>query len=159
MAEVSYIDVWQQEDARVQADAIALWRNLKALPSAAEEDRAKYLCVVAYVDADLVGVSTIDLRTMEAVKSRVGFFRCLVIPSYRQQSVATELTVRCYKVLETWSLDNPNEQLKGMGAVIESAHLTEKSKDPIWPLTGLTVIGYTPRGDQIRLAWFNHARL
>ena len=159
MSNIVYSDVWQQVDAQVQADAIAMWRGLRALPPGTEEDRTKSLCIVAYVGADLIGVSTIGLRQVDLVRSRFGFFRCLVVPEYRQQSVATELAVRCLKALAAWSEENPQENVKGMGAIIESALLTEKSRQPVWPKTGLTVVGYTPKGEQIRLAWFKHARL
>jgi hypothetical protein len=73
--------------------------------------------------------------------------------------LATELAGRCVEVLKAWSLDHPDEMLKGMAAVIQSPELSEKCRDPVWPRTGLTVIGYTPRGEQIRLVWFDHARL
>jgi hypothetical protein len=159
MADVRYVDVWQRVDADVRAHACALWRETDAVPEQERDKRAESLCVVAYEGADLVGVSTVFLATMDAVRSRVGFLRVLVAKGRRGEHLATELAGRCVEVLKAWSLDHPDEMLKGMAAVIQSPELSEKCRDPVWPRTGLTVIGYTPRGEQIRLVWFDHARL
>jgi hypothetical protein len=159
VTDVRYVDVWQRVDADVRAHASALWRDTDAVPEQEREKRADSLCVVAYEGADLIGVSTVFLATMDAVRSRVGFLRVLVAKGRRGEHLSTELGGRCVEVLEAWSLDHPDELLKGMAAVIQSPELSEKSRVPVWPRTGLTVIGYTPRGEQIRLVWFDHARL
>jgi hypothetical protein len=68
------------------------------------------------------------------------------------------MRARCGRRL-AWSRDNPDEALMGMAAHIQSSDLSEKCREPVWPRTGLAVIGYAPSGDQIRLVWFKHARL
>ena len=71
--------------------------------------------------------------------------------------IATELVMRCKDVLAQWSLDNPQESLLDFGTVVESQHL--RRINPNWERSGLMLVGYKLNGSQIRLAWFQHARV
>ena len=62
-------------------------------------------------------------------------------------------------VLERWSLEAPQEQVQGVAAVIQAANIEEMKRLPKWPRSGLDLVGYTQDGQQIRVAWFDHARL
>jgi len=50
-----------------------------------------------------------------------------------------------------------------MATIVESPMLDEVSKIPVWPnapgLNGLVLVGYTSVGRQLRVSWFEHARL
>ena len=49
-----------------------------------------------------------------------------------------------------------------MATIVESPALDEFSKRPVWEapgMMGLVLVGYTQRGRQIRISWFEHARL
>ncbi|KAL9187178.1 hypothetical protein ACHAXT_010898 [Thalassiosira profunda] len=163
MAEIDYRVVWQKDDEVAKSDARQLWRELNLLPQGTEDDRANSLCVVAYAPHDdgteeLIAVSTIGLQRFPQVRARLAFFRCLVKPDYRQKNLATELAIRCKIAMEEWSILNLDEKVMGFATIVESPHLMKKALLPVWPKTGLAVAGYTPRGQQIRLVWFAHAK-
>jgi hypothetical protein len=61
-------------------------------------------------------------------------------------------------VLEPWSAAHPEERVAGIATILVSPNYAEKQKRPVWE-PGLTLIGYTPQGQQIRVAWFDHARV
>ena len=46
-------------------------------------------------------------------------------------------------------------------AVIQAAEYRDKQREPIWPEYGLelNLAGWTDRGEQLRVAWFRHAKL
>ena len=49
-----------------------------------------------------------------------------------------------------------------MATIVESSALEEFGKAPVWQspgVNGLALIGYTAKGRQIRVSWFEHARL
>lgn len=49
-----------------------------------------------------------------------------------------------------------------MATIVESPALDLLSRQPVWQapdINGLALIGYTPTGRQIRVSWFEHARL
>jgi hypothetical protein len=125
--------------------------------------RAEELCLAAYGDGELVGVSTMVLETVPQLRCRLGFRRCLVAPEHRQQGLARKLGINSRALLAQWSQDNPQEKVLGMATIVESQMLDEVSKIPVWPnapgLNGLVLVGYTPAGQQVRVSWFEHARL
>jgi hypothetical protein len=151
---------WQRNDANIIKDAINFWLKLRALPAGVTpEQRAQELCAGAYVGDELVGVSTIELRHSPNLRCRLGFFRCLVSPTHGDRRIARRLTVYSRELLERWSEEHPGEKVLGMAAILENPNFDLLAKRPIWRFADLGLIGYTPKGQQIRLTWFNHARL
>jgi hypothetical protein len=160
MDDITTIQAWRRDDPRCIADAKAFWRQIGLGDDVAEE-RAAELCVVAYSGEGLLGVSTARLARFEPLKGRFAHLRCAVSPAARRKDVAARIIGHTRTVLEAWSADNPQEQLLGMVAVLQSHELREKQREPIWPIYGidLNLAGYTPGGEQIRVGWFRHARL
>ena len=163
VSDIRFVDVWQRDDAKVLAAVIAFWTRLKALPPGiAPEQRVKELCTVAYLESELIGVSTMVLDMLPQLRARFGFFRCLVAPDYRRQGLAYRLGVHCRNLWAEWSKRHPEEKVLGMATIVESPALDEFSRAPVWKLpglNGLALIGYTAKGRQIRVSWFEHSRL
>jgi hypothetical protein len=159
MAEMLFQPAWRLDDPKIAADALALWRRLDAMPPQVAESRVKELCAVAQHGGEVVGVSTVALDHLPQLGYRFGLFRCLVDPAFRQQGVARSLAVYSRDLLAGWSKDHPEEAVVGMAAVVESPTLDELSRLPVWPASGLTLMGYTENNLQIRIVWFDHAAL
>jgi hypothetical protein len=138
---------------------MALWHRLGAVPPEVASDRVKELCAVAYGDGALAGVTTVVLGQMPQLGCRFAFFRCLVAPEYREQEIARKLTVYSRDLLAEWSSNHPDERVLGMAAIVQSPQLDALSRLPVWPASKLTLMGYTESGLQIRIVWFDHARL
>jgi hypothetical protein len=162
-ADIHLVDVWRRDDAKVAADAVALWTRLGVLPPDLDPGiRAKELCAAAYHDGELIGVSTMVLDMLPQLKARFGFFRCLVAPECRQQALARTFGAYSRQLLAEWSKRHPQEKVLGMATIVESSALDEFSKQPVWEapgMMGLVLVGYTQKGRQIRVSWFEHARL
>jgi hypothetical protein len=151
---------WQQNDAKLTAVAIEFWRHFGALPaSVTPEDRVKELCAVAYVGDEVVGVSTIELQHAPRLRCRLGFFRCFVSPQQAHRRIARRLTVCSRELLEQWSKENPQEKILGMATILTNPNFDLLARRPKWGDAKLWLIGYTAKGEQIRLTWFDHARL
>jgi len=160
MEPVRLVDAWQRNDAKVVEDAKAFWRKLQALPAnVSVDERARELCAVAYIGDEVVGVSTMALRHSQLVRCRLGFFRCLVSPAHPDRRIGRRLTVYSRRLLSDWSKEHPEEKVLGMAAILEAPGFDRLGKRPRWPLSGLALVGYMPDGKQIRLTWFEHARL
>lgn len=151
---------WRLDDAAIAADAVAFWTRLNLLPPEVRpEQRAKELVAVAYKDGRIAGVCTAQLARLEQVRARLAMIRSATDPDYRRGYSSQALTIYARELLEAWSKAHPEEKVAGMGAVIQSENLRDRGKEPIWPTTRLTLIGYTPDDNQVRLYWFEHARL
>lgn len=150
---------WRLHDARIEADAIDFWRRLDILPPDVKpEDRAKELAAVAYKDGRLAAVCTLQLARLEQVRARLGMVRSATDPEHRRSHVAQALTIYARELLERWSMAHPEEKVAGMGAIIQSENLRGREKEPVWPTTLLTLIGYARNGCQIRVYWFRDFR-
>jgi len=151
---------WRRDDPEMTADAIAFWRRLSLLPAGVTpEERAKELAAAAYRDGALAAVTTLQLGRLDQVRARVAMLRGATDPDHRRSHVAQALAIYTRDLIERWSAEHPEERIAGMGAVIESANLRGREKEPVWPTTGLNLIGYTPEGRQLRLYWFADFRL
>jgi hypothetical protein len=151
---------WRREDPELERDVIAFWRQLEILPpGVAPEARAKELCCLGYVGGEVVAVSTAVIEVLPFLRARFALLRIAVNPAHRRRHLAVEIAKASRNVLEQWSLEAPQEKVQGMAAVIQAATLDELKRLPQWPRSGLNLVGYTQDGQQIRVAWFDHARL
>jgi hypothetical protein len=151
---------WRLNDARIEADAVDFWTRLNILPpDVRPEDRAKELIAVVYRDDRIVGVHTAMISELEQVRARFAAFRSAVDPAYRRTHVSLALTLYSRALLEGWARDNPEERLAGLCAIVESAQLAERGKQPYWPQSRLILAGFMPDGRQIRISWFEDYRV
>lgn len=151
---------WRRDNEQFERDAVAFWNRLGILPPAVTpEDRAKELAAVAYKDGKLVAVTTIALARIEEVRARLGMLRGATDPEHRRGHVAWALALFTRDLIERWANEHPEERVGGIGAVVESEDLRGREKQPIWPKTGLILVGYTAKGLQLRVSWFEDFRL
>lgn len=157
---VEWRTAWKRADPVIEADAKALWRRLSLLPGGIDADqRADELVSAAYVDGALVAVSTAFVREIEFLRARFAMFRCVTAPEFRGHSVARKIAGHSREVLEQWSYDHPQLEVKGMATVVQNADIKAKPRGAIWRTSGLVLVGYTDVGEQIRVAWFEHAQV
>jgi hypothetical protein len=151
---------WLAADPAIEADAKALWRRLSLLPAGVDPDlRAGEIVSAAYVDGALAAVSTAFVREIDFLRARFAMFRCVVAPEFRRHSVARKIAGHSREVLEQWSYDHQGEGVLGMATVVQSEDLVGKPRRAIWRTSGLALVGYTDDGEQIRVAWFDHAQV
>ena len=152
------VEAWQKQDFALETAAIGFWRSIGVLPSRVDErERARQLCVIAYAEGEVAGLATLVLRVIPQVKSKLAMFRCSVSPVHRRLGVAAALAVASRDISQAWAREHPEQELKGMGCVVQGAELSEKKEQAIWPLSGLNLVGYNTRGEQIRVVWFKGA--
>lgn len=167
--DLTYRPAWGQETAleKVQLAELAACAS-PCLQGCAPGTCAPEPCILAYDGEQLVAASCVRLTTLPAVRRRVGMFSALMAPSHRSFEALSSLARFTFAHLEAWSAEHPEAALMGMAAVTPTWGGTgvEASDLPAWPMrlgypatSGLTVIGHTRAGHQLRLAWFDHARL
>lgn len=151
---------WRRDDPDIERDAVAFWRRLAILPpDTTAERRSKELAAAAYEGDRLVGVTTIVLSPLEPLRARFAFIRGAVDDAARRRHVGYSLLLYTRDLIERWSADHPEEGVLGLAAVIETPDLAAWQREPVWPITRLNLVGYNEKGRQIRVAWFDHARV
>lgn len=160
MSEIAYKSAWLKKDPVIERDTLAFWQASNLLPkNALPADRLRELCTVAYDGGRLIAVSTAKITEMDFLRSRIAMWRCSIAPDMRGKHISTEMGRVSRQVLEEWSLAHPEERVMGMGTAVQTANLDQKKKRPIWKASGLTFVGYSNQGQQIRIAWFDHAEI
>jgi hypothetical protein len=159
-ASLRLADAWDRGDFALETAALAFWRGTDLLPATVDQQaRARQLSAVAFLGDDVIGVSTLVIRMIPQVRAKLAMFRCAVAPQHRRLGVAAMLAVRSRDLVEVWARGRPEHELKGMGCVVQGAELAEKKTQAVWPLSGLALVGYNNRGEQIRVVWFKNAQV
>jgi hypothetical protein len=157
MREVEYRPAWNLRDPAIERDVELFWRRERALaPTGA---RLARLCAVAYAKSEVVATATAFVRPVSMQRCKLAMYHCFVAPNARRRGIATGLTVFSRELLQSWSREHPSEEVLGLGAIIRSPVLVRNLDLPVYPRTGLALAGYTPRGLQLRISWFEHARI
>ena len=160
MSELVLRAAWRKGDPAIERDAQLFWRANDAMQEDADiEMRLAGLCAGAYQDERLVGIATAAVRTIASLRCKLAMYRTFVERGLRNRQIASKLGVFSRDLLEAWARDHPEEQVVGMGAVIQSRVLVEKVPFAVYPETKLAFIGYTQEGYQMRVYWFAHARI
>jgi hypothetical protein len=116
------------------------------------------LCAIAYRDGLPVGVSTATIEFIDRFRSNMAVYRCAVATEFGHQPLSWRITDYSREVLERWSLENPNEKVMGLMAVIQSKVLVRRYPQVFGPVN-MTFVGFSPSGFPIRVAWFKHATI
>ena len=157
--DVELRSAWHREEPDLARDAMEFWQRLGILPpDVTPEDRARELAACAYRGGRLVGVTTATISPYPPLRARFAFMRVAVAPEERRSLASTALSVFTRDILERWSAEHPEQRVLGMAAIIESADLRQRQRDPVWENTRLNLVGFLGDGRQVRVAWFAHAR-
>ncbi len=150
-------DAWRRADPALEADALVFWTRQELLPAqVSARERLDDLCSVAYRAGEVVAVATATLRYWPVLHARLAMFRCAIAPDHRQGAAVSQLAEASRLRLLAWARENPQEKIKGMGAVTTTPGLDGMKRTPVWRYRGLrlVLVGFTDRGDPFRVAWF-----
>lgn len=159
MSGISYRTAWRKADSELEQHAKEFWRVRRRLPSRVNPvDRARELCAVAIHKDHAVGVSTATLERVPEFRCRMAVYRCAVTHALRHAPLSWRITEYSHDVLEKWSLENPDEKVMGLMAVIQSRELILRYPQVFAP-ANMIFTGFDPAGFPIRVSWFKHATI
>jgi hypothetical protein len=161
MSEPIIKTAWRRNDPQLEADAKDYWARNALVPAEHRDGRAKELVAVGYRDGKVVAVTTAELVMLPGLRARFAMGRVSVDPDERRGTLGARLGGYMRRTIEAWSLENPQEDVKGFGGIITAAEFGEKQRQPVWNDWGvdIAVAGYLPSGEQLRIGWFAHARV
>lgn len=134
MSDPIFKTAWRLNGAQHAADAKAFWLDLNLLNAQEAERRVSELCSMAYADGKLGGVTTVAPAVLPQLRCRLAFYRCAVAPEFRRHYLATMLTRHTLTTMEAWSLENPQEKLLGIAAILQAQELGSKGVTPHWAI-------------------------
>ncbi|MAB15128.1 hypothetical protein [Parvibaculum sp.] len=137
-------------------DAMEMWQAEGALPEGVDPaERARELVIAIYDGEMLAGCLTADFHPMRELEEKFAFARSFIRPAWRGARLTDRLMIDGHAELGRWAAANPQEKLAGSAAIYQNANLGARPVEP----SGLTLIGFTGKGLQKRVLWFDHYRL
>lgn len=155
-ANIEYLPVWRRDDERVMRDAVEMWQAEGALPVGVDPaERARELVIAIYDGETLAGCLTADFHPLRELGEKFAFARSFIRPAWRGARLTDRLMVDGHAELGRWAALHPDEKLAGSAAIYQNHNLGARPVEP----SGLTLFGYTGKGLQKRVLWFDHYRL
>jgi hypothetical protein len=155
-------NVWGTKAPELQTEIIDFWLAAGALPSREQATaRVDQVIVLGRTTADrqIVAVSTVYEQFNQQLGHPFYYFRCFVDEAHRRASLALHLLVAARQELNARFVAGENPRVLGMVLEVQNAAITQELTQAVWPRTGFVYIGRNARGDQVRIAYFDGARI
>lgn len=158
---VEVTPVWKQVTPALAQELAAFWREHKAIAGEGEAaTRAQQaVCIARDQAGALCGVGTAVVKVLPRLRQPTYYYRQFFARALRGRRQELPFFQRCKQVLQDYndSLDRP-ESL-GILLEIENAKIAAAYRRAVEPGFDAMFIGYSPRGLQLRVSWFENALL
>lgn len=141
-------------------DLLAFWKTHGAIPNETEaRKRLKQVAVLARDDSDAVaGVCTAVPMTPAQLGQPVYYWRCFVAPEWRSTRLFYQMGIRSFELLESWAREHDFPCI-GILLELENDRFGKIGRMPVWGRSRFTYIGKSARGLDVRIRYFEGARL
>lgn len=154
--------VWQTDDSAVARDVETLWNERAAVFPRDRPERLKELVAVAYDEnRKTIGACTARAIEYKVLRARVFHLRPVIAPGAQHDETLLRLLSATKDALQPWAEARSGERLKGILVMFDSDAYDALYSEPVLcrPDFNLVLTGYTDTGHQIRMLWFDNARL
>lgn len=161
--EISFetIPVWKKVSAELSAELIDLWGRAQAIPDPgrAEQRARQAVCVARDPSGAICGVGTAVIRVLPRLRQPLYYYRQFFAPEFRGQKQAVPFFNEARRLLEQYNDSLVEPESLGMLLELENRQLVVRYERAYEPAADSTFIGYSPRGLQLRVSYFQNARL
>lgn len=151
---------WQQLDPAVGETIRQFWIREEANVSGEEAARRLHQVVAHIVDenGELAAVATAMPKVLPRLGQPLYYYRCFVGKAWRSSKLVRPLLRRSQKVLETFASKHDYPCI-GVLLELENEGFGDTLRWARWPGINFSYIGVSPRGLELRVWYFRHARL
>jgi hypothetical protein len=155
------IPVWKQVTPELKAELVAFWTSHKAIgdPARAAARTDQAICIARDADGAICAVGTALIRVLPRLLQPMYYFRLFFAKSVRGQQQMPAFFNRCREVLQAYNASLPKPESLGVLTELESGFLATFYKQVHVAEMNSTFIGYSPRGLQLRVSYFDGATL
>ncbi len=153
------IPVWKQVTPELKTELLAMWERNNTLrdPATAAARAAQAVCVARDEQGEVCAVGTAVVRVLPRLRQPMYFYRQFFAESVRGQKQTVPFFDRARAVLEAYHAALPKPESLGLLLELENPQLSARY-DMAQGLS-TTFIGYSPRGFQLRVSFFEGATL
>jgi hypothetical protein len=153
--------VWKRIGPALGRELVELWDRTRAIadPFTAAARSNQAVCIGRDASGTIRAVGTAVLRVLPRLQEPLYYYRQYFDPQVRGQGQAMPFFLRARAVLAAHNAALPAPESLGVLLEVENAQLATRYTEAHIAAAGLTFIGYSPRGLQLRVAYFPDARL
>lgn len=158
---VDVTPVWKQVAPELADELVAFWRDHNAIVNEAIARRRveQVVCIARDEHGTLCGVGTALVKVLPRLRQPTYYYRQFFAKALRGQHQELAFFQRCKQVLQAYNAGLTQAESLGILLEIENAKIAAAYKRAIEPGFEAVFIGYSPRGLQLRVSYFDDARL
>jgi hypothetical protein len=160
MMNITFECIWEKNSAPERDQAISLWKRFNTFVSdEVTLERSKEIVFVASKENDVIGVSTVRPLRVKLLNNNYFYeFRCFVSPDHRAPGLDTQLLIKTKQFFEN-DPGMTHIPFIGLIMIIENEAIKKNWTKAVWPGAEMVFVGYSPKGDHIRVSYFKDARI
>lgn len=144
----------------LRAELLAFWSQHHAVRAERAEERAdQAVCFGRDAQGELCAVSTAVLRVLPRLRQPMYYYRTFLTKSVRGQGHVIPMHNRSRETLQAYNRTLPAPEGLGLLLELESTFLSTYYKRAYVAEADSVFIGYSPRGLQLRVSYFDDAVL
>lgn len=153
--------VWKQITPEIKVEVLEFWKHNHAIgdPERAQQRADEVVCLARGDDGELCAISTAVIRVLPRLMQPMYYYRLFLARSARGQGQVIPFYNKAREVLQAHNASLPEPESLGVLLELESRYLGAYYKDAHVAEADSTFIGYSPRGLQLRVSYFEGARL
>ena len=158
---IEMLPVWKQVTPELARELVAFWRDNQAISdeSAATRRVEQAVCIARDEAGALCGVGTAMVKVLPRLRQPMYYYRQFFAKALRGQHQELAFYQRCKQVLQDYNAGLKTPESLGILLEIENAKIAAAYRRAHEPGFEATFIGYSPRGLQLRVSWFDDAML
>lgn len=153
------IPVWKQMTPELTAELLAMWQREQAMrnPALAAARAEQAVCIARDADGALCGVGTAVIRVLPRLRQPMYYYRQFFASSVRGQKQTVPFFEQARATLAAYHAALPAPESLGLLMELENPQLA--ARYILAQSQNSTFIGYSPRGFQLRVCYFDGATL
>lgn len=158
---VDFLPVWKQVTPELAQELTAFWQANNAIAeTAAAATRAQQaVCIARDESGALCGVATAVLKVLPRLRQPMYYYRQFFAKALRGQHQELAFFQYAKRILQEHNAALPVAESLGILLEIENAKIAAAYRRAHEPGFDATFIGYSPRGLQLRVSYFEDAVL
>lgn len=153
--------VWKQVTPELQSELIAFWARNHAIsdPTQVAARAQQAVCVGRDEKGELWGVGTAYLGVLPSLGQPTYFYRQFFAEASRGRRMTVPFFERVVETLQAYNATLPMPESIGVLLELQNHQLSVSYTSAYMPDGNSTFIGYSPRGNQLRVTYFEDAKL
>ena len=155
------LPVWKQVTPELARELVAFWRDNQAISdeSAATRRVEQVVCIARDEAGALCGVGTAVVKVLPRLRQPMYYYRQFFAKALRGQHQELAFFQRAKQVLQDYNAARERPESLGILLEVENSKIAAAYRRAHEPSFDATFIGYSPRGLQLRVSYFDGAEL